>query len=165
MMVDHHIHHLVVESDQRVVGVFGVLEVMRAIIDARIALPLSALMTRPVYWVNVTDSVAKASELLAQRGVSGLAVMEAGAPVGIFTQRDALEAAGQGMAQIRQVLGRRTATLPASTPAFVAAREASSKGLPHVLVTGDHASAEGAPMLVGIVTGIDLAGAAIMASD
>jgi len=164
MMVDQHIHHLLVEADQRVIGVFGVLEVMRALVDAAVATPLSALMTRPVYWVNVDSTVEEASEVLARRGVNGLAVMEAGVPVGVFTKRDVLDAGKDLQAPIKQVLGQRSPTLPAATPAYVAADRAISKGLPHVLVTGDHASAEGAPMLVGIVTGIDLAGAAMLAS-
>jgi CBS domain-containing protein len=162
IMVDQHIHHLCVEMEHRVSGVFGVSGVMQAIADAEIALPIKSIMSRPVHSVRADATVAEAGEVLGERRVSGLAVIDAGAPVGVFTPRDAVRWSDRPDARLGQLLVRACTTLPASTPAHVAAREALRLESRHVLVTGDHAASEGAPMLVGIVSGIDLAGAAVI---
>jgi CBS domain-containing protein len=162
IMVDKHIHHVCVEEDHRVVGVFGVLGVMQAIVDAEVGLPIKSIMSRPVRSVGADATVADAITELAEHGVSGLAVMDAGAPVGIFGRKEAVRWADRPDARLDRLLVRGCTTLPASTPAHVAAREALRLESRHILVTGEHAASEGAPMLVGIVSGIDLAGAAVM---
>jgi len=207
LMLDRHIHRVFVEDERHLVGVFSTRDVMRAVVDARIEAPLSSVMSSPVITVDAASPIRDAIDLLGRAGVSGLAVLERGTPVGTFTQEDALAARLHRREDpVAQVMGYWFVVLPVSTAVHQAAARAVALKVRHILVTDDGSlgstippehrgdtepairppggvGGQGSPGstghpdrlcdtepkipprggLVGVVTGLDLAGAALLA--
>lgn len=179
LMVDKHIHRVFVEEDHRLVGVFSTRDVMDAIVQIELSLPLSSVMTRSVITVSVDDPVSAAVDELTRNEVTGLAVLEGGNPVGTFTQEDALAARDKPSdTRVGKAMGYWFLVLPVSTPMHYAAARAATLDVRHILVRDDGSLAATErpiatdttlPMfqsqgdrLVGMVTGIDMAGAALL---
>jgi len=95
--------------------------------------------------------VSDAVDLLERAGVGGVVVMELNAPIGLFTEREALEARGVPPgAPTEEVMTQALLCLPGTTPLFRAAGFAMATSARRILVT-DHHHAK------GVVTGIDFA--------
>lgn len=91
-MIARRIHRLYVTEHDRPVGVFGTRDAMAALIDRRVAAPIDFYMSTPVRAVRVDDPVGAVLAQLDVEHISGLVVQEGEWPVGLFTQREALEA-------------------------------------------------------------------------
>jgi len=89
-MVDERIHRVFLVEGSHLVGVITPREMVRAIVDARHPTPISEYASRPVLAVLANISLRAAREHLQTEGVSGLVVVDAEWPIGIFTQREAL---------------------------------------------------------------------------
>jgi predicted transcriptional regulator len=91
-MVARHIHRLYVSEHDRPVGVFGTRDAMTALIDRRVAAPIDFYMSKPVRAVQVDEPIGTVLAQLDAAHIGGLVVQEGEWPVGLFTQREALEA-------------------------------------------------------------------------
>ena len=97
LMRSHRVHHLVVTSDSRVVGVLSDRDV-----DPRAAAPGSPfrvgdLMTTDVVTVDREETVRRAANLLRGRTIGCLPVTDSDHLVGIVTTSDLLQLLGKGI--------------------------------------------------------------------
>jgi len=90
VMVSHKIHRVLVERDGQTIGVCSTKDVMFAIIDARVAVPISDVMSTPVISVDVAEPLSSAMEALERAHIGGLVVTERDEPVGLFSETEAL---------------------------------------------------------------------------
>lgn len=154
-MVEHHIHRVFVTEGERLVGVLSTRDVLRAVVESRVARPISAFMSAPMLSVETTDPVSLAVDRLAQERVQGLVVLEREWPVGIFTQVEALEARDVGAATpVEEVMSCALLCLPVDTPLHRAAAQMAATRARRVVAV-DRRQA------MGVLTGMDLACAAM----
>lgn len=154
-MVEHHIHRVFVTQGAALLGVLSTKDVMRAVVAARITVPVSAFMSSPVITLEATDPIGLATDKLATAHVQGLIVLDAGWPVGLFSQTEALESRDLPTeTPVEEVMSYSMLCLPPRTPLFRAAGMAASTRARRVLVIDHHE-------VRGILTGIDLARAVI----
>lgn len=155
-MVRHSIHHLFVRHEHTVFGVISSYEIMRALVDERDQTPVAKLMSQPVGTVDANTPISEATDQLRSSGVTGLVVVSGPdeRPVGMFTQREALEVnAHADDVPVDVVMSARFIPVHRSTTLHHAAAQAAATRARHVLVMeGKH--------LVGIVSGLDFARAA-----
>lgn len=150
-MLQHYVHRVFVVDNGRPVGVLSTRDLMRALVESRIAMPLSQFMTSPVKTVQVTDSVAVATDLLHQSRVRGLVVEEQEWPVGVFTQTEALAAAPlDAGTPVEAVMSCALLCLSPNLPLFRAAAFALQTRARRILVVN-------AREVHGIVSGLDMA--------
>jgi CBS domain-containing protein len=90
VMLAQHIHRVFVIHEGALVGVLSAHDLIRAVRDARLAAPLSEVMSSPLVTADTRCPLAAATELLASRKLTGVVVLEDGWPVGVFGQSEAL---------------------------------------------------------------------------
>ena len=148
-MVQSRVHRLYVLDEGRVVGVFGTRDAMQALIDRRVAARLDAYMSTPVLSVQYDETVGQAIDLFRNAHVSGLVVQEGEWPVGLFTQREALEARVMlPTTPVEEVMTASLVCLQHDTPLHRAAALAIATRARRVLaLDGRH--------VVGLLTGLD----------
>jgi predicted transcriptional regulator len=141
---------LVVEEGGSLAGVLSTRDVMRAIAQDRIDDPLSDIMSKPVVTVEARDAIGFTLDLLTRNRVHGVVVMDRGAPVGAFTQLEALRCQTMpAFAAVEDYMTHSLLQLPQTTPAYRAASFAVATRARRILAM------EGS-RIVGIATGIDL---------
>lgn len=129
IMREHHVHRVLVVSGRRLVGIVTSWDVVRAIAEARVALPIGRMMSSPVLTVPPTLSTGMALAQLAKAHVRALVVVESGWPVGVFAQREALVAERwPSRTQVDRWLDPALLTLPPNFPAYRAAAQAIATG-------------------------------------
>lgn len=129
IMREHHVHRVLVVADARLVGILTTWDLVRAIAEAHVALPIGRMMSSPVLTVPPSMSTASALAKLGQAHVRALAVVESGWPVGVFTQREALLAERwPSHTQVDRWLDPAVLTLPPNFPAYRAAAQAVATG-------------------------------------
>jgi CBS domain-containing protein len=149
LMIDRHIHRVFVRDGEQLVGVFSTKDAMRALLQARIALPISAYMSSPALSVEATDPVGAAVDRLAAARVAGLVVMDVGRAIGLFTQEEALESREQpAETPVEEVMTQSLVCLSTDTPMFRAAGFAIATRARRVLAIEHH-------HVRGILTGLD----------
>jgi acetoin utilization protein AcuB len=109
MMRLNRIHHLVVTTANRVVGVLsdrdaggrrgGALRMNRSVAD---------LMTTPAVTVEPTMTVRQAANVMRGRSIGCLVVVESGHVIGVVTVSDLLELVGRGLDRAAVVTSRWT---------------------------------------------------------
>lgn len=154
LMLRHRVHRLFVEDGGTLLGVVSTKDLMSAVIEKRVASPISDFMSHPVFSVSFDDSVAVAVERLDKAHVSGLVVMEEDWPIGVFTQIEALEA--KDMARdtpVEQALSPAMLCLDVETPLYRAAQQARAMDARRIIAVKNR-------RLEGILTGLDFARAA-----
>ena len=150
-LVERQIHRVFVAEGGWPIGVVSTRDLMRAVVDERLASPIAEHMKSPVLTVEVSDSLALATDLLAEAHVSGLVVVDQGWPVGIFTQTEALAARALDRgAPVEEAMGHALLCLPMGMPLFRATSMALAARSRRILAV-EHRE------LRGIVTGLDLA--------
>jgi len=148
-MWERRIHRLFVCSGGEVRGVVSTRDVMRAMSEQELALPLSSIMSAPLLTVDAHEPALQVAARLAAEPVSGLVVMEGGHPVGIFAQDEALIAHHLGEeALVDWVMNPALFVLPAELPLFRAAQRAAAVDVRRILVRRDE-------RVVGMVSGLD----------
>jgi CBS domain-containing protein len=152
LLAERRIHRVFVLEGGAPAGVFSTRDVMAALREARVDGPLGDLVTRPdVISVETTTPVREALETLERAGVGGVIVLEDGAPVGMFTEREALEArARPPTTPTEDVMTEALLCLPRETPVFRAAAFAMATSARRILVTHHHRPR-------GVVSGLDFA--------
>jgi CBS domain-containing protein len=153
-MVSRGIHRLFVLDGDQPVGVLSTKDIMRAVLDAKLELPIERLMSTPVVTVGAAEPLGKAVEALSRARVAGVVVTEDGVPVGVFTQVEALEARDlAATAKVEDAMTQSMLCLPVKTPIYRAAGNAVTTRARRVLAVEDH-------KIRGILTGLDFARAA-----
>jgi len=156
-LVDKGIHRVYVADDGELVGVFSTKDVMRALVDARVKTPISKFMSSPVESLHDTTALSVATKALKQFRGTGLLVVQDKWPVGVFTNVEALLSRDLGPdVPVADVMGYSLLRLPADTPVHQAAAEAFATRARRIIAM------DGLEHIRGILTGIDLAGAAIL---
>lgn len=155
LLVGKHIHRVLVTKRDELLGVFSTRDVMSAIVQAKVKAPISDYMSTPVMTVDSTDSLEKALERLSWGGVSGLVVVEDEAPVGLFTQVEALQAAAEpASTPVEELMGYAILCLDMKMAMHRAAAHAHATRARRVIAV-EHRR------MWGILTGIDFARAAV----
>lgn len=141
---------LVVDESGTLAGVLSTRDVMRAIAQDRIDRPLSDVMSKPVVTVEARDAIGFTLDLLTRNRVHGVVVMDRGAPVGAFTQAEALRCQTMpAFAPVEDFMTHSLIQLPITTPSHRAAAFAVATRARRIL-------AMDAARIAGIATGIDL---------
>jgi predicted transcriptional regulator len=153
-MVRERLHRVFVEEAGRLVGVLSTNDVMRAIRDKRVKSPISEWMSSPVFTIRSEEPVSLAVERLEKAHVTGLVVVEDEWPIGLFTQREALEARDQPRnTRVEEAMSAALLALDIDTPLHRAAAQAAATRVRRIIaVRGRN--------MEGILTGIDFARAA-----
>jgi CBS domain-containing protein len=153
-MVKGRLHRVFVEESGRLVGVLSTKDLMLAIRDKRMKNPISEWMSSPIFTIRSEEPVSLAAERLERARVTGLVVVEDDWPVGVFTQREALEARDRERhTPVEEVMSAALLALDVDTPMHRAAAQAAATKVRRIIaVRGKR--------LEGILTGIDFARAA-----
>ncbi len=154
-MVEGHFHRVFVVHDGRPIGVLSTLDVMLAIRDKRTRTPISRWMSSPTFTIRASEPISLATDRLERAHISGLVVVEAGWPVGLFSQREALEACNlPRTTRVDEAMSSSMLVLDVDTPLYRAAAQAAELRVRRIIAV-KHRSIE------GILTGIDLARSAM----
>jgi CBS domain-containing protein len=155
-MVAARVHRLVVvDRDQRPVGVLAAYDVLEELVSRRIEDPIAAVMSSPVEAIDIGDPIDDAIARLASTNVHGLVVVDGLSPVGVFTHTEALASRRLTPAlrarPVEEVMSADTSCLNVATPIRRAAAYAlATKARRLLVVQSRH--------LVGIVSPLDLIG-------
>jgi CBS domain-containing protein len=158
-MVRGHFHRVYVVEDESLIGVLSTRDVMLAIRDKQVNVPISDWMTSPVFTVRAQEPISLATDRLAKAHVSGLVVLDDDWPVGLFTQREALESKDLPRdTPVDQAISSAMLILDAQTSIHRAAAQAAALQVRRVIVVDSNT-------VVGILSGIDFARAAMGSSN
>jgi CBS domain-containing protein len=150
-MVAGHFHRVYVVDGTNLVGVLSTRDIMALIRDKQVKAPISQWMTSPAFTVRAEEPVSLATDRLAKAHISGLIVVEEDWPIGLFTQREALEARELASATpVEHAMNSAMLILDARTPLHRAAAQAAALRVRRVIVVESR-------RVVGILTGFDFA--------
>jgi CBS domain-containing protein len=90
LMIDNEIHRVFVTEGGQIAGVISAVDLAAAVRDAKLAAPVSSIMTSPITTIDVHQPLSTALDVLDRRHVTGLIVTEEDQPIGMFAQADAL---------------------------------------------------------------------------
>jgi len=136
-------------SRQCAVGVLSTRDIMETVRDLRLATPIEAVMSRPVFTVAATDPVSLAAAKLDQARISGLVVVDEEWPIGLFTQKEALRVRDlPGDTAVEEVMNPAFVCMPPQTRVFRAAEQAAAMSVRRIIVSQQRDMA-------GIVSGLD----------
>ena len=153
-MIRHHIHRVFVRREGRIVGVLSTRDVMKVILELRVAMPLSEVMTTPVTTVDRGDSIDEALAKLDGGNGRGLVVLDGRWPVGVFTHTEAIRARAlphdRRRASVEEIMSYEMLCLDVATPIYRVAGQAIAMQVRRILAVEKRD-------LRGIVSGYDLA--------
>ncbi|HEY5934866.1 MAG TPA: CBS domain-containing protein, partial [Kofleriaceae bacterium] len=152
IMSEHAIHRLfVIDAQEQVAGVLSTRDLAAAVADARLAVPVSAVMTSPIIQLDHRAPLSAAIDLLAHIQITGLVVTEDGRPIGVFTQLDALASRDLPRSTpIETTFDAAVICLPHDTKLHRAAAHAVQLDVRRVVVCKERDA-------IGIVSGLDFA--------
>jgi CBS domain-containing protein len=155
-MVEGHIHRVYVEKDDRPVGVLSTRDIMLLIRDKRSTSPISRWMSSPAFTIRASEPISLATDRLERAHISGLVVVDDdGWPVGLFTQREALESRDcPRNTRVEETMSSAMLALDVDTPLHRAAAQAAQLRVRRIIAVKRQS-------IEGILTGIDLARSAI----
>lgn len=154
LMLDNQTHRVFIDAERRLKGVLTTRDVMQAIVDVRLDAPIERYLSSPVETIANFEPLAAARAQLEALDVRGLVVAEEGLPVGIFCEREALASRHRDAdTPVDHVMGHEVLVHSPDTPAHRAAARMASMHARRV-VAMKHGE------MVGILTEVDLAGAA-----
>ncbi len=150
-MVEHRFHRLFVVVEGRLSGVVSTRELMRAVVRARIGIPVVELMSTPVMTVELQDPIGPVVQGLAEAPMSCFVVADGGWPIGLFSKTRALAAQGAPSdGTVEEWMDPRVVCLPSKMPIHRAARVALATRARGVVAVNDGG-------IQGIVSGLDFA--------
>jgi CBS domain-containing protein len=153
-MIEAHIHRVYVEEESKLVGILSTRDIMLALAEKKSGGAISDWMSSPAFSIRVEEPIALATERLERAGVSGLVALDDGWPVGLFTQREALESQDRDRnTPVEQAMNSAMLALDVSTPLHRAAAQAGVLRVRRVIAIENQ-------RVVGILTGLDFARAA-----
>lgn len=150
-MTRQHVHRLYISSDRRPEGVLSTKDLMQAVVDERVKLPVSELMHKSIVSVRSSDPLGLAIDRMAASHHQGVVVVEDDWPVGVFTQEDALATReAPPDLPIDQFMDPHIICVPLALPVFRAAEQAIAARVGRVLAVD-------ATSVRGIMSGMDYA--------
>ena len=154
LMLQHRVHRVFVRRGERIVGVFSTRDALRVVLFRRVETPLRDVMTTPVETIGIGDVIDDAVAKLEATNVRGLVVIDGKAPVGVFTQMEAIRARSLPpelrLRPVEEIMSYETLNLDEDTPLYRAAGHAIATRVRRILALDGR-------KLAGIVTGYDLA--------
>lgn len=148
------VHRLFVMEGVRLAGVLSTLDLAAAVADARVATPLSEVMTSPIVMLDVRAPLGTAIGLLSDLAIGAVVVADEGRPVGVFTQLDALTSRDlPRTTPLEAAFDAGVICLADDTHLFRAAAHAAELDVRRVIACRNREA-------VGIVSGLDFARAA-----
>ncbi len=151
MLCAERVHRLFVVDGGKLVGVLSTLDLMTAVRNAKIEIPITEIMSTPIFTVKAHQPISAAIERLEQARVQGLVVVDDDFPVGVFTQVEAIEARDLPRdTRIDDVFDPSMLCLPTSTKLYRAAEQARRLEVRRIIPCRDREA-------VGIVTAFDFA--------
>lgn len=154
-MVQRWIHRVFVVEGNTAIGILTTRNVMFAIRNQRVPVPIGEVMSRPIMVIRANESIANAAARLDITRVSGLVVTNRHWQVGVFTQVEALGCCDCSPdVPVEEVMNPAMVCMAASTPLHRAAEHALNIQTRHLI-----ACRQGDP--VGILTGVDFARATL----
>lgn len=154
-MIESRIHRVIVMDDRDIVGVISPQDIVSAIAEKRLNVPLSDHMSTPVFTVRASEPLSTATDRLAKARISGLIVLDGDWPVGAFTQVEALRSKDDiRVTPVEEAMSSAILRLDHRLPMHRAAAQAVAMDARRVVVSdGDK--------LVGILSGLDFARAIV----
>lgn len=154
LMLRHRIHRVVIDAGGQAPSVLTTQGLMRAVLRARLDVPLGSVMSAPVETVDVGEPIAEALRRLERANVHGLVVIDGTWPVGVFTHTEALRTRHLPpsflSAPVEQVMSYETICLDVKTPLYRVAGHVVQMNVRRVLAVENRA-------LRGVASGFDLA--------
>jgi CBS domain-containing protein len=151
LMVENHVHRLFVMEGTSLAGVISTYDMMTAVSQARIELPIAEIMSKPLFTVRANEPLGVAVERLNNAHITGLVVVDDDFPVGVFTQIEAMQARDLPRdTRVDEVFDPSMLCLPLSTKLFRAAEQARRLEVRRIIPCQDRDA-------VGIVTSFDFA--------
>lgn len=154
-MVERRVHRVFASKGEHLYGVLSTRDVMRCVADARVTTIIDTVMSTPVQVVEAKEQIDFAVARLRQVGTSAIVVVDQrGWPVGLLTQREALEARGYFSADtVDLLMSPRFITVREGAALHYVAAQAVATRARHAVVVDDR-------QVLGVVSGLDFAGAA-----
>jgi len=154
-MVEGRFHRVFIEQDGKPIGVLSTKDIMLVIRDKRMTTPISRLMSSPAFTIRASEPISLATDRLERAHISGLVVVDDEWPVGVYSQREALESRDRPRdTRVDEAMSSAMLALDVDTPLHRAAAQASQLRVRRIIAV-KHRSVE------GILTGLDLARAAM----
>jgi CBS domain-containing protein len=150
-MVERSHHRVFVCDGVRLVGVLSVYDLMQALSDKRVSVPIAEIMSSPLFTVRAEEPISLAAERLGKARVSGLVVVDDDWPVGLFTQVEAL--ASRDLPRntaVEQVMESAVICLPTTMPLHRAAAQATRMRARRIVAVAQRD-------MRGILSGLDFA--------
>lgn len=145
------IHRVFAMNGSALAAVFSTRDVMLAIRDARAGAPISEAMSSPIFTIGASEPISTATERLEKARVTGLLVVEADWPVGLFSQVEALESRWLPRnTPVDEVMTPALVCLPKHTRMHRAAGQGNALRVRRVVAVDKREA-------VGILTGLDFA--------
>lgn len=147
-------HRVYVVRDRKLIGVLSTRDIMLAIRDKRVSKPIGDWMSSPAFTIRCDEPISLATGRLERAGVTGLIVLDHDWPVGLFTQREALESRDESRdTPVEDVMTSAMLALETTTPLHRAAAQAAALHVRRVIAVENR-------RIEGILTGLDFARAA-----
>jgi len=151
LMLKNHVHRIFVTSEGKPVGVVSTRDLMRAVREKRIKMPISEIASGSVVKVKADDPIALAVDRLELSNKHGLVVVEGDFPIGVFDQACALESRRlPPSTAVEHAMNVRILILPAAMTLARAAEQAISMNVRRILIEDDRG-------VTGIIGGLDFA--------
>ncbi len=151
LMRDERVHRVFVVDGGTLVGVVSTLEIMGAVRDAKIDIPITEIMSTPLFSVKAQQPLSAAIERLEHARVTGLVVVDDDFPVGVFTQLEAMQSRELPRdTPVNEVFDPAILCLPVTTKIYRAAEQAARLEVRRIIPCREREA-------VGIVTGFDFA--------
>ena len=148
-MRDERVHRVFVTEGDNLVGVISTLDVMGAVRDSKIDLPISEIMSTPLFSITAQQPLSAAVARLEQAHVTGLVVLDDDYPVGVFTQLEAMQSRDLPRdTRVDELFDPSMLCLPVTTKVFRAAEQAARMNVRRIIPCRDRDA-------VGIVTSFD----------
>jgi predicted transcriptional regulator len=152
-MAEHRVHRLIVTEGAKPIGVVSTRDAMKALVEAKVLVPVADVTTTPVMTIDVGDTIDQALAQLESANVRGLVVVDGDWPVGVFTQLEALRAKALPPSfrarPVEDVMSYETICMDTATPLYRVAGHARATSVRRILVV-EHKK------LYGIASGFDL---------
>ena len=151
---EKHVKRLPVVDGSKLVGIVSQTDLIRVLTSYGMWRDVAEIMTKDVATVQCGATVAEAAALMAERGISGIVVMQAEKIVGVMTERDLLKsvvAANRDPASVKmeEVMTSPVEIIPPHFAVFTASRIMEKKHIRRLVV-------EDNGWLCGIVTQTDI---------